>query len=155
TDPEDTIVFPSHSPDGQWIVFERTRGKSKDSKPAELYLLRADGSAGPILLAAMDRVVKTETDVQMIADAMPTWAPSAPGRRAWIAFSSIRDYGDVLIATDRDQLWAAAIDLDRAVSGVDPSAPAFWMPFQAVGEGNHRAFWSANPEDACPSTIEI
>jgi hypothetical protein len=73
----------------------------------------------------------------------------------WLAVSSIRDYGDVLVGTDRDQLWAAAIDPARAAAGGDPSFAAFWMPFQQLDEGNHRAFWALSGEDVCPSTIEI
>ncbi|MBI4814892.1 MAG: PD40 domain-containing protein [Deltaproteobacteria bacterium] len=153
TGPEDTIAFPSHSPDGRWIAFVRTVGKSKDSTPAQLYLVPSDGSAPPIQLERLNHRVRHEDGIRSTGNSMPTWAPATRG--AWIAFSSIRAYGDVVSETNRDQLWASAIDLDRAAAGLDPSAAAFWLPFQETAEGNHRAFWSLNPEDTCPSTIEL
>ena len=39
------------------------------------------------------------------------------------------------------QLWMAAIDLTKAASGVDPSFPAFWLPFQDAKAHNHIAQW--------------
>lgn len=151
---EDTIAFPSHSPDGRWIAFVRGTGKSKDSKSAELYVVRADGSAPPILLERLNRRVGLDRAARDLGNAIPTWAPGA-GDHAWLAFSSIRAYGDVAIDPKHDQLWASALELDRAAAGLDPSAPAFWLPFQDTEQGNHRAFWSLNPEDACPATIEL
>jgi hypothetical protein len=73
----------------------------------------------------------------------------------WLALSSIRNYGDVLVDTDRDQLWAAAVDPTLLAGGKDPSYAAFWLPFQQLDEGNHRAFWAVDTEVDCPSDIEI
>jgi hypothetical protein len=154
-DPEDTLFFPSHSPDSRWIAFVRTRGRSKDSVPAEIHLVRSDGSAPSIVLERLDRTVRHETGVLGIGNSMPTWAPSTEAGIDWLAFSSLRDYGDVLVATDHDQLWGSAIDLDLAAAGLDPSFPAFWMPFQNLEEGNHRAYWALSADQTCPSTIEI
>jgi hypothetical protein len=154
-DPEDTICFPSHSPDSRWIAFVRTRGRSKDSRPAEIWIVRSDGSEAPILLEQLNRTVRHELGIRDLGNSMPTWAPSTKAGTDWLAFSSLRAYGDVLVETDRDQLWGGAIDLDRATAGLDPSAPAFWMPFQSLEEGNHRAYWALSSEDTCPSTIEI
>lgn len=36
----------------------------------------------------------------------------------------------------------SAIDLKKAEQGVDPSFPAFRVPFQGLKENNHRAFWT-------------
>ncbi len=153
--PDDTLFFPTHSPDSQWIAFVKTRGKSKDSPPAELYVVRADGTGSPILLEQLNRTVRNERGIVNIGNTMPTWAPSTKPEINWLAFSSLRDYGDVLVGTDRDQLWGAAIDLDRAAAGQDPSFPAFWMPFQSIEEGNHRAYWALSTEEVCPSTVEL
>ena len=32
---------------------------------------------------------------------------------------------------------------------------AFWLPFQDVEAGNHRAFWAIDTEVKCPSDVEI
>jgi hypothetical protein len=155
TDAEDTICFPTHSPDSRWIAFVRTTGRCKDSDAAEIWLVRSDGSAPPILLEQLNRTVRHELGIRGVGNSMPTWAPTTTPGIDWLAFSSLRDYGDVLVESERDQLWAAAIDLDRATAGVDPSAPAFWLPFQSLEEGNHRAYWVLSGEDVCPSTVEI
>jgi hypothetical protein len=86
---------------------------------------------------------------------MPTWAPSSSADVFWLALSSIRDYGDVLVGAARDQLWAAAIDPARIAKAQDPSYAAFWLPFQDPSAGNHRAFWALASEDQCPGTFEI
>ncbi len=52
---------------------------------------------------------------------MPTWAPSSSPELFWLAFSSIRDYGDILVGTSRDQLWGAAVDPALVSAGKDPS----------------------------------
>ncbi len=149
----DTIVFPSYSPDSKWIAFVRTTGKSKDSVKSVLYLLAADGGE-PIELARLNQRVRHEDGVIDIGNSMPTWAPSTKPGVFWLAFSSLRAYGDVL-AEGRDQLWAAAIDPSKIASGKDPSYAAFWMPFQDMEQGNHRAFWAIDTEAECPATIEI
>src|SRR5262249_46495275 len=46
--------YPSFSPDGEWIVFTRTTGYSYNDPSAETWLVKADGSAPPIQLAAAD-----------------------------------------------------------------------------------------------------
>ncbi len=152
---DDTLVFPSHSPDGRWIAFVRARGKSKDNREAEIYLIRSDGTGPTILLEALNRRVGPESGVRSISNSMPTWGPTLGTGMDWLAFSSTRDYGAVIVDTKRDQLWSAVIDLSKAASGVDPSGPAYWLPFQQTEEGNHRAFWTSNPNDECPSTIEL
>jgi hypothetical protein len=149
----DTLFFPSYSPDSQWIAFVRTTGKSKDNVQNNLYLMPAEGGK-PIELARLTSRVRDEDGIEMIGNSMPTWAPSTKPGVFWLAFSSLRAYGDVL-AGGRDQLWAAAIDPSKIASGKDPSYAAFWLPFQDQGEGNHRAFWAIDTEAMCPSTIEI
>ena len=44
-----------------------------------------------------------------------------------------------------------AFDPARAALGQDPSYPAFWLPFQDIGGGNHIAQWSTKvARKACP-----
>ena len=40
------------------------------------------------------------------------------------------------------QLWMVAFDPARAAAGMDPSFPAFWLPFQDINSGNHIGQWS-------------
>jgi hypothetical protein len=152
---DDTLFFPSYSPDSRYIAYVQARGKSKDAPTARLMLVLADGSAPPIELTVLNQRVRDQDGVPNLGNSMPTWAPSTTPDVFWLAFSSIRDYGDVLVGAQRDQLWAAAIDPSRAAAGADPSYAAFWMPFQDLREGNHRAFWALSSEDECPSTVEL
>ena len=155
TGADDTIYFPSYSPDSRWIAFVRGVGRSKDNETSELFLLSADGSGDPILLTRLNERVRDQDGITLIGNSMPTWAPSTRPDIFWLAFSSLRDYGNVLSGTDRDQLWGAAIDPARIAAGEDPSYAAFWMPFQDLEEGNHRAFWVIDTEMMCPTDVEI
>jgi len=153
---EDTLFFPSVSPDSRWIAYVRAVGKSKDNPEAVLELVRADGSAPPIALTVLNGRVGAMDGVVDIGNSMPTWAPSTGAEVFWLAFSSLRDYGWLRPASEEDQLWGAAIDPSRAERGLDPSFAAFWMPFQQADEGNHRAFWALSDDDVCPPpTIEV
>ena len=151
---DDTLFFPVYSPDSRWLAFVRAHGKSKDSKSAELLIVAADGGE-PVELPRLNRRSGDDAAAKDLGNSMPTWAPSTRPDVFWLAFSSIRDYGEVLVDAQRDQLWGAAIDPAAIAAGEDPSYPAFWMPFQDVAESNHRAFWALAPEEACPSTIEL
>jgi hypothetical protein len=149
---DDTIYFPSVSPDSRFIAFVRGTGKSKDNETSELFLLPVAGGE-PISLARLNRRVRDQDGITEIGNSMPTWAPSTRPGIFWLAFSSLRAYGTRLASgTDRDQLWGVALDLTRAP---DPSYAAFWMPFQSIDEGNHRAFWALDPDETCPEVVEI
>ncbi len=150
----DTNFFPSYSPDSRWIAFVRTVGASKDSVRSHLMLVAAEGGT-PIDLTLLNHRVRDEDAVPDTGTTMPTWAPSTTPDVFWLACASVRDYGDVLDGVGRDQLWAAAIDPSRAALGMDPSYAAFWLPFQSIDDGNHRAFWALAGEDVCPSTVEL
>jgi hypothetical protein len=152
---DDTLFFPVYSPDSRWLAFARGHGKSKDSESAELFLIAADGSGEPIALPRLNHRLRDEDGVTDLGNSMPTWAPSTRPDVFWLAFSSLRDYGDLLTESDHDQLWGAAIDPARIGGDEDPSYAAFWMPFQDIEEGNHRALWALNPEETCPSATEL
>lgn len=156
TGADDTLAFPVYSPDGHWIAFSRAMGSSKDNPTAQLWIVSADGGT-PILLTRASRPSGTDSMSQpAAANTMPVWAPAPPdSSNAFLTFSSTRDYGDVLVRLQRDQIWASAIDFDVAAMGTDPSAPAFWLPFQDPTERNHRALWASDmPNETC-STQEV
>ncbi len=144
----DTNMFPSFSWDSQWIAYAHSTRNGENDLTTDLWLMRRDGM-DPRALARANTVVSDRTvTTATIQDNMPTWAPSGvPDDYAWIAFSSTRDYGGVLTTGSaygqREQLWVAAIDLTAAATGaVDPSAPAFRLPFTELAEDTHRPFWA-------------
>ena len=151
---DDTLFFPAYSPDGRWLAFVRAEGKSKDAETATVFLLAADGSGAPIETLRLNQRVRDEDGVLDVGNSMPRWAPSTRPGTFWLVFSSIRAYGAVLPEGGRDQLWGVAIDPER-IRREDPSYAAFWMPFQQVEEGNHRAFWTVDTDEVCPDLIEI
>ncbi|MFI5306589.1 MAG: TolB family protein [Polyangiales bacterium] len=86
----------------------------------------------------------------------PTIAPIAAGGYFWLFFDSIRHYGNLGL---QRQLWGAAIDIAADGSyAYDPSHPAFYLPGQEFGAGNHRAFAALDPckkdGDSCTSGID-
>ncbi len=155
TKADDTLCFGMFAPDSQTLAFVRATGKSKDNPTAQVFLLPADGSTEPQPLTRLNQRVGDTDGVLSIGNTMPTWAPSTTNGTYWLAFSSLRDYGDVLVGEARDQIWGAAIDPKKIGGAGDPSYAAFWMPFQQIGENNHRAFWALDPGQACPPGIEI
>jgi TolB protein len=150
----DTMVFPSYAPNSAWIAFVHAVGKSKDNVTSTIELLPAEGGE-PIALPRLNERVRDEDGVIDVGNSMPTWAPSSKPGIFWLAFSSLRAYGDVLPDGGRDQLWAVAIDPEKIGTDEDASYAAFWLPFQDIAEGNHRAFWAIDTEAECPSEIEI
>jgi hypothetical protein len=86
----------------------------------------------------------------------PTVAPIAAGGYFWVFFDGIRHYGNQGI---QRQLWGFAIDI-QASGGYarDVSHPAFYLPGQEPGAGNHRAFAALDPckadGESCTSGID-
>jgi Tol biopolymer transport system component len=146
----DNDFFPSFSPDGRFIAYVNAGGPSQDAASAELRLLEVATGTTRALTRLNERV-NGEDGVLGIGNTMPTWAPSDPDGSYWLVFSSLRAYADVRPQDPKqDQLWLAGIDptLD------DPGFAALWAPFQNLGQGNHRAFWtpSAAPANPCGAT---
>jgi TolB protein len=136
--------YPGIAPDDTWVVFNRGAGESYHTLDATLWAVRADRASAPMRLAHAD-------GTGMLGNSWPKWAPFIQSYQGepllWITFSSRRDYGLRLRQQNREpaqrnsQLWMAAFRPSRAGTG-DPSAPAFWIPFQDPGVGNHIAQWS-------------
>jgi hypothetical protein len=86
----------------------------------------------------------------------PTVSPVAAGGYFWVFFDSYRNYGNL---GKMRQLWGAAIDIQPdGTYKTDPSHPAFYLPGQELGTGNHRAFAALDPckkdGDKCTSGID-
>jgi hypothetical protein len=86
----------------------------------------------------------------------PTVSPVAAGGYFWVFFDAVRHYGNQGL---QRQLWGAAVDISPDGKYVtDPSHPAFYLPGQEFGTGNHRAFAALDPckrdGDTCSTGID-
>jgi hypothetical protein len=135
--------YPSYSPDGQWIVFTRTSAYAYNDASAEIFVVKADGSMPPIQLAVSD------TAAASLTNSWARWVPFAQTFGAsneslfYLTFSSQRPFGVRIPGGGRPQIWMTPFFPDRAVAGMDPSGPAFRVPFQDVNTNNHIAQWTA------------
>lgn len=141
--------YPTYSPDGLFVLFNRSPS-NKDSfsnggpdqndgglPDGELWTVSANGGT-PVRL--------TNASAPTGAASWPKWAPVrhtySGGHVMWLTFSSWRAYGLRLADWQRSQLWMVAFDPTKVGNGLDPSFPAFWLPFQDIGSGNHIGQWS-------------
>jgi Tol biopolymer transport system component len=135
-------LFPMFSFDGAWIGFSQGKGGHGDNT-AQLMVIPASGGQ-PIECINANRVTSNKMTDGQYQNSQPTWAP--PGDLNWIAFNTKREYG-VVSPAGMQQIWVAAIDVEKAKNGKDPSYPAFRVPFQGLAENNHRAFWTLDIND--------
>jgi WD40 repeat protein len=141
----DNNYYPSFSPDGEWVLFNRAAsGYSYNNPAAEIWIVKADGSAPPFKLAAAH-------DGAGLTDSWPRWSPfvqpggvgdALGGPLMWITVSSKRAYGVELGANMHAQLWMFGFAPARQAAGMDPSFPAFWLPFQNIATANHIGQWT-------------
>jgi len=148
--------YPSFSPDGQWIMFNQSDDNSGNGAyndpSASLWVVKADGSAPPIQLSKLNLASGA-------TNSWGRWAPFAQtigtdGEKIyWVTVSSMRDFGVRLhqseippsgptSAPGRPQVWMAAFHPDRAAAQIDPTDPAFRLPFQNIDSSNHIAQWT-------------
>ncbi len=146
-----TNLFPSYSPEGDYIAFSRGVKGGHTDLTTQLYVIKADGTAGNtgVELVKANRWVNNTVTAGLFENNQPTWAP--PGDLQWVAFNSLRPYGVVFPTGGTQQIWVAAVDPALLAQGiVDPSWPAFRFAFQGLNENNHRAFWTLDvrvPDD--------
>ena len=142
SDGEVNNYYPSYSPDGQWILFNRASGGSCYNNPtAEVWVVPAAGGT-PIELSLAD----ADPTLPDITNSWARWAPfsqTVGGEPMyWITVSSTRNFGTRLVNTGRHQIWMSAFFPERATTGLEPSAPAFRLPFQDIASSNHIAQWA-------------
>jgi hypothetical protein len=143
---KDNNFFPSFSPDGRFIAYVTAQGGSQEATSARLRLVElATGVVNE--LTRLNERVKNEDGIDGLGNTMPTWGPLGKAGTYWLTFSSLRAYSDVRPQdAKQDQLWIAGLDPNLD----DPGYAAFWAPFQNLGQGNHRAFWTpVAPEASC------
>ncbi len=135
--------YPSFSPDGEWVLFNRSTEDAYDDGSAELWVMRADGTVGPIKLDAAN----------IGAGLTNSWARWAPFEGSygpdeaiepiyWLTFSTKRNFGVRLVGANRPQVWMTPFFPTRAAAGQDATAPAFRLPFQDLESSNHIAQWT-------------
>lgn len=147
--------YPSWSPDGAWILFNKDvrGGNTYDNANSSTWVVKADGSQPPVQLASADESLG-------LTNSWARWAPfpqtvgPAYEPMFWITMASKRDFGVRLRNTGRfqrpaqgtpaksSQLWMTPFFPDRAADGHDPSAKAFRLPFQNLDSSNHIAQWT-------------
>ncbi|HTJ47476.1 MAG TPA: hypothetical protein VL463_35500 [Kofleriaceae bacterium] len=138
--------YPSYSPDGKWILYNRTDDNSNayNSGNAELWVVRSDGSQPPLKLSAADIGPG-------LTNSWARWAPFQSTYGAsdeplyWITFSSKREFGVRLTAAlgnTRPQIWMTPFFPDRMTQSQDPTSPSFRLPFQSIDTSNHIAQWT-------------
>jgi WD40 repeat protein len=134
--------YPSWSPDGQFILFNRAPGGDAYNNPnATLFVVKADGSAPPVQLAIAN-------SGGALTNSWGRWAPFEQSLGAnheklyWVTVSSKRDFGVRLVNAQRPQIWMTPFFPDRAAMSADPSAVAFRLPFQDITSNNHIAQWT-------------
>ncbi len=142
--------YPSWSPDGQWIVFNRsddgTASGAYDDVNAQVWIIKADGSVPAFELSTANQGLG-------LTNSWARWAPfeSTTGatneKLYWITVSSKRDFGTRLLNTGLaegakfPQLWMTAFYPGR-VGTADPGSPAFRLPFQGLTTRNHIGQWT-------------
>lgn len=134
--------YPSYSPDGQWVLFNRApSGSSYNNPNASLWVVKADGSLPPVELIGANGTLG-------LTNSWGRWAPFAQTMGVnsepmyWVTVSSTRDFGVRLTNLKRPQLWMTPFFPDRASAQTDPSAAAFRLPFQNIDGNNHIAQWT-------------
>ena len=141
--------YPSFSPDGKWVLFNRSSDNSDqgayNNPSATIWVVAAAIAATPpaaIELAALNAATGGLTN------SWGRWAPFQQTLGAserplfWITISSKRDFGVRLVGAQRPQLWMTPFFADQAAIGADPSGPGFWLPFQNIDSSNHIAQWT-------------
>jgi hypothetical protein len=137
-------AYPSLSPDGKWVLYQRGSGHRTDqNNTADLFLASTEtGQEVPLRLVNGDDYL-TARDLRWNFEA--TFAPVPAGGYFWIVLTSRRTYGNLYTgaANQVKQLWVAAID-QTPTPGQDPSHPAFLLPGQA-NTLNLRGYWALDP----------
>lgn len=137
--------YPSFSPDQGWVVFNRSPSNRDSMANSSSDGGLPDGQIWAVSPTSGAPIRLVNASPNGDGDQWAKWSPNvmtyAGGNVMWITFTSFRSYGLRLGKGAQAQLWMAAFDPARAAAGEDPSFPAFWMPFQDIGSGNHIAQW--------------
>jgi hypothetical protein len=149
--------YPTFSPDGSFVLYDEstcTNGGGEcdaDTDPtARLFAVPAAAGAMSIELTRANAPGRMDAGQTALTNTFPKWSPFVFHRTAetnsrleWVTFSSTRQFGlRKPPAGGGTLLWMAAVDPDQVAAGVDPSYPAFALPFQDLTTSNHIAQWT-------------
>ncbi|AKJ03889.1 putative lipoprotein [Archangium gephyra] len=160
---------PAIAPDSSFLVYSESTCPgtaevhtdcNSDSDPsARLWAALLHASAAPVELAranAPSPLIGTPVNP---TNSYPRWNPqvgrgaAGTSRVMWVVFASTRMYGLRAPAASAGSaenprsalLWMAAVDPDKLAQGLDPSFPAFALPFQELNASNHVPHWMVSP----------
>ncbi len=134
------FYYPAYSPDGDWIVYNRSKNDFPRmdghfgcyaAPDAEVWLMSRDGTIDIRLDNA-----NADGDIQ---NSYPRWGPLPDDDVLWLAFSSRREYP--LDPSMQPQIWIVGVNPELAREGVDPSATPLWLPGQSIINDNHLPVW--------------
>ncbi len=125
------LYYPEFSPDGEWVVFNRSTGDSTSDDDAELFIVPAGGGT-PIRL-------DNANGEGALGNSWARWAPLPDDDVLWFGFSSLRSYP--VEGTSNPQIWVTSIDPEKARKGEDPSTTPYWLPGQDPASDNHVPLW--------------
>lgn len=126
--------YPTYSPDGAWIAYNKAPGRAYANLNARLAIAKSDGSF------SVDLNNANGSDENM-QNSWPRWGPLPDDDVLWLAFSSRSHYPGQTNEVKPPQLWVSGIDENLAEQGIDPSSAPFWLPGQDTDSDNHVPFW--------------
>lgn len=139
--------YPSFSPDGRYVAFNRAAGDSYDAADARVMVVAAAGGA-PIDLTSVNSIA---------GNSWPKWSPFlhrfGSGSIMWLTFSSRRTYG--VHNNSTAQIWMLPVDVRKLDKGEDSGFPPIWLPFQDLATGNHIPQWVEQVERAPCSVTDM
>jgi hypothetical protein len=158
SEPLKNRYYPTYSPDGSLVAFnestctdgvENAACDAYDDPTAMVWVVSATPGTPPIAMARANAPGPRDFGETALKNSYPKWAPfvfqrtdEIGSKLLWITFSSSRSYGLRAPPADGTLLWMAAVDPDQVGAGLDPSYPAFVLPFQDLATSNHTAQWT-------------
>jgi hypothetical protein len=144
SDSASNLFYPSFSPDGKWVLFNRapTASSTYNNADASLWVIDATTPGASAIQLANANAAGGLTN------SWGRWAPFQQTVGAnnepiyWVTVSSTRDFGVRLVGVHRPQIWMTPFMPAHAEQAQDPSAAAFRLPFQNIDSNNHIAQWT-------------
>jgi hypothetical protein len=163
--------YPAFAPDSSFLVFDQstcTPGGSGDECDADtdptarLFAVLARPGSSMVELSRANAPGMMDGGNNSLTNSFPKFSPFVFHRDAgstagnengsqlmWVTFSSSRRFGlrqpppsSTGETPTGSLIWMAAVDPDQVANGVDPSYPAFALPFQDFTTSNHIAQWT-------------